>query len=44
MLKKRLVYTLLVQDEIIQLSRNFSLQAVGNIDWLYNYYDFDSIA
>lgn len=44
MLKKRLVYTLLVQDQVIQLSRNFSLQAVGNIDWLYSYYDFDSIA
>lgn len=44
MLKKRLVYTLLVQDQVIQLSRNFSLQAVGNIDWLYSYYDFDAIA
>lgn len=44
MLKKRLIYTLLVQDSIIQLSRNFSLQAVGNLEWLYSYYDFDSIA
>jgi imidazole glycerol-phosphate synthase subunit HisF len=44
MLKKRLIYTLLVQDNIIQLSRNFSLQAVGDLEWLYSYYDFDSIA
>lgn len=44
MLKKRLVYTLLLQEGIIQLSRNFSLQAVGNLDWLHSYYDFDSIA
>lgn len=44
MLKKRLIYTLLLQNNIIQLSRNFSLQSVGSIDWLYKYYDFDSIA
>ena len=44
MLKKRLIYTLLVEDSIIQLSRNFSLQAVGDLEWLYSYYDFDSIA
>lgn len=44
MVKKRLVYTLLVQDQIIQLSRNFSLQSVGDLNWLYDYYDFDSIA
>lgn len=44
MLKKRLIFTLLLQDGIIQLSRNFSLQAVGNLDWLYRHYDFDSMA
>ena len=44
MLKKRLIFTLLLQGGIIQLSRNFSLQSVGNIDWLYNHYNFDSIA
>lgn len=44
MLKKRLVYTLLLQEGVIQLSRNFSLQAVGTLDWLHRYYDFDSIA
>ena len=44
MLKKRLIFTLLIQDGIFQLSRNFSLQAVGDISWLYQYYKFDSIA
>lgn len=44
MLKKRLIFTLLFQDGIIQLSRNFSLQGVGNLDWLYSHYDFDSMA
>ena len=44
MLKKRLIFTLLFQDGTIQLSRNFSLQAVGNMDWLYRHYDFDSMA
>jgi cyclase len=44
MLKKRLIFTLLLQDGVIQLSRNFSLQAVGNLDWLFSHYDFDSMA
>lgn len=44
MLKKRLIFTLLIQDGIFQLSRNFSLQAVGDLSWLYQYYKFDSIA
>lgn len=44
MLKKRLIFTLLFQNGIIQLSRNFSLQGVGNLDWLYRHYDFDSMA
>ena len=44
MLKKRLIFTLLFQDGTIQLSRNFSLQGVGNLEWLYNHYDFDSMA
>lgn len=43
MLKKRLIFTLLLQDGIFQLSRNFSLQAVGNLDWLYKYYHLGSI-
>lgn len=44
MVKKRLIFTLLFQDGIIQLSRNFSLQGVGNLDWLCRHYDFDSMA
>lgn len=44
MLKKRLIFTLLFQDGLIQLSRNFSLQAVGSLDWLYRHFDFDSMA
>ena len=43
MLKKRLIFTLLVRNGIYQLSRNFSLQAVGNFDWLSNYYKLTSI-
>ena len=44
MLKKRLVFTLLVHQGIFQLSRNFSLQAVGSLDWLKKYYEFAAIA
>jgi imidazole glycerol-phosphate synthase subunit HisF len=44
MLKKRLIFTLLIQNGIFQLSRNFSLQSVGDLSWLYQYYKFDSIA
>ena len=44
MLKKRLIFTLLVRKGVFQLSRNFSLQAVGNFDWLSNHYKLTSIA
>lgn len=44
MLKKRLIFTLLIQNGVFQLSRNFSLQAVGDLSWLYQYYKFESIA
>lgn len=44
MLKKRLIFTLLVQKGIFQLSRNFSLQAVGTLDWLRKHYEFTAIA
>jgi len=44
MLKKRLIFTLLLDNDTIQLSRNFSLQAVGNLEWLYAHFDFDSMA
>jgi cyclase len=44
MLKKRLIFTLLVADGRFMLSRNFSLQSVGTLDWLHEYYEFESIA
>lgn len=44
MLKKRLIFTLLFQNGIIQLSRNFSLQSVGGLDWLFHHYDFESMS
>lgn len=44
MLKKRIVFTLLLEDGDFVLSRNFNLQKVGGIDWLREFYDFDSIA
>jgi len=44
MLKKRLIFTLLVQNGCFMLSRNFSLQAAGDINWVREHYDFESIA
>jgi cyclase len=44
MLKKRLIFTLLHADREYQLSRNFGLQAVGDLQWLRENYDFDAIA
>jgi cyclase len=44
MLKKRLIFTLLIDEGIFQLSRNFTLQGVGNLDWLAEYYNFDAIS
>lgn len=44
MLKKRIIFTLLAEDGYFVLSRNFTLQKVGNLDWLKDFYDFDSIA
>jgi imidazole glycerol-phosphate synthase subunit HisF len=44
MLKKRLIFTLLVADGRFMLSRNFSLQGVGTLDWIHEYYEFESIA
>lgn len=44
MLKKRLIFTLLVNGDQFVLSRNFRLQNVGSIDWLRNNYDFSLIA
>jgi len=44
MAKPRLCFTLLYADGIFYLSRNFNLQAVGNLDWVMDNYDFESIA
>ncbi|MBY0518480.1 MAG: hypothetical protein K2P81_16330 [Bacteriovoracaceae bacterium] len=43
MLKKRLIFSLLVSDGNFQLSRNFNLQKVGNLSWLYDCYNLDAI-
>lgn len=43
MLKKRLIFNLLVSNGIFQLSRNFSLQNVGSLDWLYTCYNLEAI-
>lgn len=44
MLKKRLIFTLLVDGEDFVLSRNFNLQKVGNIEWLFNNFNFLKIS
>jgi len=43
-LKKRLIFTLLIDEDQFVLSRNFNLQKVGNIDWLFNNYNFSNIS
>ena len=44
MLKKRIIFTLLVEDGFFVLSRNFALQKVGDLAWIKDFYDFDAIA
>lgn len=44
MSKRRLIFTLLLDKGVYQLSRNFSLQAAGDLAWLKDFYSFDSIA
>jgi len=44
LLKNRLVFALLYNDGKYMLSRNFSLQSVGDINWLKECYDYNSIA
>ncbi len=44
MLRKRLIFTLIYADDFFNLSRNFRLQKVGNIEWLNNNYNFKEIA
>lgn len=44
MLKNRLIFALLYNNGKYMLSRNFSLQNVGDINWLKDCYDYNSIA
>ncbi|NQU95475.1 MAG: imidazole glycerol phosphate synthase subunit HisF [Candidatus Omnitrophica bacterium] len=43
MAKNRLIFTLLMQEGTYMLSRNFSLQSVGGLDWIKEFYNFDAI-
>lgn len=43
MVKNRLIFTLLMQGDTFMLSRNFRLQSVGNLDWLKEFYDINSL-
>jgi cyclase len=42
--KPRVIFTLLYAKGRFHLSRNFNLQAVGDLNWLLENYEFDSIA
>ncbi len=42
-MKKRIIFKLYYQENYFYLSRNFNLQKVGNIDWLYKYFNFKKI-
>lgn len=44
MLKNRLIFTLLHGDGVYHLSRNFSLQKVGDIGWINKYYYFEMMS
>lgn len=44
MVKNRLIFTLLMQNGTYMLSRNFSLQSVGDFNWIKEFYNFDAIA
>jgi cyclase len=44
MLRNRLIFTLLYNKGKFMLSRNFKLQSVGDLDWLKQRYDYDSMA
>jgi cyclase len=41
---RRLIFTLLYDSGHFMLSRNFRLQKVGTIDWLFNNYDFAHVS
>ena len=44
MLKKRIIFTLLLKDDQFVLSRNFRLQKVGDANWLEKNYNFKYIS
>jgi len=44
MLRKRIIFTLIYEDEFFNQSRNFRLQKVGGINWLEKNYKFQKIA
>lgn len=44
MAKNRLIFTLLMQEGVYMLSRNFSLQSVGDLNWIKEYYNFNAIS
>tara|TARA_X000000368_G_scaffold416786_1_gene411512 strand:- start:990 stop:1763 length:774 start_codon:yes stop_codon:yes gene_type:complete len=44
MLKKRIIFTLLFNENYFVLSRNFNLQKVGDINWLEKNYNFKETA
>ncbi len=44
MLKKRLIFTLLFEDNKFILSRNFRRQKVGDINWLHKNYNFAKLS
>jgi len=44
MLKSRLIFALLMKNGSYQLSRNFNLQDVGDLNWIKKYYNFNAIA
>lgn len=44
MIKKRIIFTLLYSDGNFYLTRNFSLQKIGNIEWLFKNYNFIQIS
>ena len=43
-MKKRIIFKLYYINQFFYLSRNFNLQKVGDIEWLYKYFNFQKIA
>ena len=44
MAKKRVIFKLIFSEDSFCLSRNFSLQKVGNVEWLFDRLNFQSIS